>query len=90
MNIRQDFVISVTKEEDGYIAVCQQNHVSSQGDTVEEALINIGKALQLFLEDCNESEQTFVLRTEAVLYKIDEGYGIKMTGKQFLELIKEW
>jgi predicted RNase H-like HicB family nuclease len=38
------------RERDGYLALCPELDVASQGDTVNEALANLREAVELFLE----------------------------------------
>jgi predicted RNase H-like HicB family nuclease len=45
------FTAAVTREEDLYVARCLEVEVTSQGGTIEEALTNLGEALQLYFED---------------------------------------
>jgi len=41
----------VWREEGIYVALCPELDVASQGKSVEEALINLKEALELYLED---------------------------------------
>jgi predicted RNase H-like HicB family nuclease len=46
------FTVVIEKDEDGYFAYCPQlQGCYTQGDTYEEAIINIRDAIQLHLED---------------------------------------
>ena len=40
------------REEEVYVAECPEVGTVSQGDTVEEALVNLREATELFLEEC--------------------------------------
>ncbi len=40
----------IEKEDDGYVALCLEVDVASQGDTVGEARANLKEALELFFE----------------------------------------
>jgi predicted RNase H-like HicB family nuclease len=40
----------IRREGDGYVALCPELDVVSQGDTVETARANIQEAVELFLE----------------------------------------
>jgi predicted RNase H-like HicB family nuclease len=40
----------VEKEGDGYVSLCPELDVASQGNTVEEATANLKEAVALFLE----------------------------------------
>lgn len=42
---------AVTPEDDGYVARCLEVEVTSQGDSVEEALASLREALELYVED---------------------------------------
>jgi predicted RNase H-like HicB family nuclease len=49
----------IEREGDGYVALCPELDVASQGTSVEEARASLREAAQLFLEsaDRNEIEQ---------------------------------
>jgi len=40
----------------GYVSLCPELDIASQGDTVEEATANIKEAVELFFEDASASE----------------------------------
>lgn len=44
------------REGDGFVALCPEIDVVSQGDTVEEAKANLREAVELFLECASEGE----------------------------------
>lgn len=46
-----NFMVSVIKEDDWYVASCLENHIASQGKSREEALANLQEALELYFED---------------------------------------
>ena len=46
----------IGREDDGYVALCPELDVASQGDTVEEARLNLIEALELFFETADPSE----------------------------------
>lgn len=60
------------KEADGYVALCPEFDIASQGASVEEAAANLKEAVELFLECAPRSEvkrryhpQVFITRFEA-------------------------
>ena len=60
------------REDDGYIALCPELDVASQGNTVEEAKANLKEAVELFLETAPSAEierryhpEVFISRFEA-------------------------
>ena len=46
----------VERERDGYVALCSEVDVASQGDTVAEARENLQEALTLFFETASADE----------------------------------
>jgi predicted RNase H-like HicB family nuclease len=45
------FTAVVHKEEDLYVAECPEIGTASQGETIEEAVNNLGEATELYLEE---------------------------------------
>ena len=67
----QQVTAIIEREGDGYVALCPELDVASQGNTIEDARNNLQEAVQLFLEaaDPKETEQrrhseVFVTRLE--------------------------
>ena len=46
----------VEREGNGYVSLCPELDVASQGDSVEEATANLKEAVELFLE-CASTEE---------------------------------
>lgn len=46
----------VQSEDDGYVAMCPELDIASQGETVEEARRNLIEAVELFLEVADPAE----------------------------------
>jgi predicted RNase H-like HicB family nuclease len=46
----------IEREGDGYVALCPDVDVTSQGASIEEARTNLTEALELFFETASESE----------------------------------
>ncbi len=68
----RSYTAIVEKEGTGYVALCPELDVASQGDTVESATANLKQAVELFLEcadpaevECRLHTQIFVTRFEA-------------------------
>jgi len=55
----------IEKEGDGYVALCPQVDVASQGDTVGQARENLKEALELFFEMASPEEIDSRLHDEA-------------------------
>lgn len=45
------FTAAVTHEGDWYVARCLEVEVTSQGRSIEDSLVNLREALELYLED---------------------------------------
>jgi predicted RNase H-like HicB family nuclease len=46
-----EFTAAITHDDAWYVARCLEVEVTSQGETVEEALANLKEALELYFED---------------------------------------
>ena len=46
----QTFTASIWREDDWFIAQCLEVDVASKGESEEEALVNLGEALELHFE----------------------------------------
>ena len=73
MQTRQMTAI-IEREGDGYVALCPEVDVASQGTTIDEARVNLIEALELFFETADASEiqsrmhnEVFVTRLEVAL-----------------------
>jgi predicted RNase H-like HicB family nuclease len=47
---------SIDREGDGFVSLCPELDIASQGDTVEEARSNLIEAVELFLECAHSTE----------------------------------
>ena len=56
----------IEREGDGYVALCPELDIASQGETVAEARANLKEALELFFETASASEIQRRLRDEVV------------------------
>lgn len=61
---RRPLTAAVEREGDGYVALCPELDVASQGGTVAEARDNLAEALTLFYETASEDEVDGRLRSE--------------------------
>lgn len=50
------FTPLIYRENDGYVSLCPELDVASQGDSVEDASANLREAVELFLETASDSE----------------------------------
>ncbi|MBL0128643.1 MAG: type II toxin-antitoxin system HicB family antitoxin [Flavobacteriales bacterium] len=59
MGSKRELTAIIQKEGDGYVSLCPEFDVASQGDTIEEARANLIEALELFFETASPEEQHF-------------------------------
>jgi predicted RNase H-like HicB family nuclease len=46
----------IEREDDGYVALCPEVDVASQGSTIDEARANLREAVELFFESASDAE----------------------------------
>ena len=56
MKSTQHFTAIIEREGDGYLSLCPELDIASQGDNIEEARRNLIEALELFFETADPSE----------------------------------
>jgi len=61
----------IEREDNGYVALCPQVDVASQGETVDEARKNLEEALSLFFETASESETKSRLHNEVYITQLE-------------------
>jgi predicted RNase H-like HicB family nuclease len=61
----------IEREDDGYIALCPELDIASQGDSVEEASRNLRGALILFFETASPSEVKERIHSEVYVTHFD-------------------
>ena len=65
----------IEREGDGYVSLCPELDLASQGATIEEARQNLVEALELFFETADPSEIKQRLRTEFYVTPIEVAFG---------------
>jgi len=61
------------REGDGFVALCPQIDVASQGDTIEEATTNLREAVELFFEAADPEEVKRRLKSEVYVTQLEVG-----------------
>ncbi len=67
----QQFTAIIEREGDGYVSLCPELDIASQGDSIEEAKNNLTEALQLFFEVADPSEIQHRLPTEVFVTQLE-------------------
>ena len=65
----------IEREDDGFVALCPEVDVASQGSTIEEARANLVEALTLFFEVADESEISRCVHREVFVTQVEVPVG---------------
>mgnify|MGYP002681728236 CR=1 FL=1 len=68
---QREFTALIEREGDGYVSLCPELDVASQGSTVEEARLNLKEAVELFLDAASPSEIEARLKSEFYVTRLD-------------------
>ena len=71
----QQFAALIEREGDGYVSLCPELDIASQGDTIEESRRNLIEALELFFETASPSEVRERLHPEVYVTRLDVAVG---------------
>ncbi|MBN1424965.1 type II toxin-antitoxin system HicB family antitoxin [Candidatus Fermentibacteria bacterium] len=73
--MRHSLTAVIEREGEGYVALCPELDIASQGDTVEEARGNLQGAVELFFETASEHEIRERLRAEVYVTQLEVAVG---------------
>ena len=65
----------IEREDDGFVALCPELDIASQGPTIEEARANLVEALTLFFETASSTEVAHRLHSEVFVTQIEVPVG---------------
>jgi predicted RNase H-like HicB family nuclease len=65
----------IQREDDGFVALCPELDIASQGDTIEEARANLTEALDLFYETASPAEIARRSTTEVYVTQVEVTLG---------------
>ena len=65
----------IEREGAGYVALCPELDIASQGDTIEEARANLQEALELFFETASPEEIRSRLPSEVYITRLEVAVG---------------
>jgi predicted RNase H-like HicB family nuclease len=72
---RRELTAIIQREDDGFVALCPELDVASQGDTRKEARANLVEAVTLFLEVASPAEVATRLRSDTRITKLEIAIG---------------
>ncbi|MEW5724480.1 MAG: type II toxin-antitoxin system HicB family antitoxin [Thermodesulfobacteriota bacterium] len=73
--MKKQLTAIIEREGDGYVSLCPELDIASQGDTVEEARDNLREALELFLETASPEEIKARLHEEVYVTQVEVAVG---------------
>jgi predicted RNase H-like HicB family nuclease len=65
----------IAREGEGYVALCPELDIASQGDSVEEARRNLVEAVELFFETADPAEVKSRLHSEVLVTRMEIAVG---------------
>ena len=65
----------IEREGDGYVALCPELDIASQGNTIEDAKFNLREALELFFEAASSEEINERLSEEIYITPLEVAVG---------------
>lgn len=71
----RSYTAIIEKEGAGYVALCPELDVASQGDSVESATANLKEAVELFLECADPDEVERRLHTQVFVTRFEAAHG---------------
>jgi predicted RNase H-like HicB family nuclease len=74
MQTKHQFTAVIEREDNMYVALCPELDIASQGETVEDARMNLKESIELFFETTSQQEirerlhdEVFITRLEVVV-----------------------
>jgi predicted RNase H-like HicB family nuclease len=65
----------IEREGDGYVSLCLELDIASQGDTIEQARNNLKEALELFFETASAEEIRQRLHEDIFVTQVEVAVG---------------
>ncbi|HWS11345.1 MAG TPA: type II toxin-antitoxin system HicB family antitoxin [Rhodocyclaceae bacterium] len=72
---RRQLTALIEREGDGYVALCPELDIASQGGSVEDARANLVEAIELFLETADPAEIAARLHNEVFVTRVEVAVG---------------
>ena len=73
--MKRQLTAIIEREGNGYVALCPELDIASQGATIQEARENLREALELFFESASASEIQNRLRQEVYVTQVEVAVG---------------
>jgi len=73
--MKRQLTAIIEREGDGYVALCPELDIASQGDNIEQARKNLKEALELFFEAASPEEISSRLHEEVYVTQVEVAVG---------------
>jgi len=73
--MQKQFTAIIEREGGGYVSLCPELDIASQGDTIEQARDNLREALELSFESASSDEVTQRLHEEVFVTRVEVAIG---------------
>ena len=73
--VKKQLTAIIEREGDGYVSLCPELDIASQGDTIEEARNNLREAVELFFESASPNEIQTRLHEEVYVTQVEISVG---------------
>jgi len=73
--VKKQLTAIIEREGDGYVSLCPELDIASQGDTIEKARNNLQEAVELFFETASPNEIQTRLHEEVYVTQVEVSIG---------------
>jgi predicted RNase H-like HicB family nuclease len=73
--VKKQLTAIIEREGDGYVSLCPELDIASQGDTIEKARNNLREAIELFFETASPNEIQTRLHEEVYVTQVEVSVG---------------
>jgi predicted RNase H-like HicB family nuclease len=73
--MKRQLTAIIEREGDGYVSLCPELDIASQGETIEDARNNLREALELFFETASQEEIQARLHEEVYVTRVEVAVG---------------
>jgi predicted RNase H-like HicB family nuclease len=73
--MKRQLTAIIEREGDGYVSLCPELDIASQGDTIKQARENLKEALELFFECASPEEMKARLHQEVYITQVEVAVG---------------
>jgi len=73
--MKKQLTAIIERDGDGYVSLCPELDIASQGETIEDARNNLREAIELFFETASKDEIQTRLHEEVYVTRVEVAVG---------------